>query len=73
MNNIKIKNKSLKKTHKKFNREISNLLKSENLKNFLRKNFIQKMFFVQNRIFILKELNEIKKKSKNGRFIKTFN
>ena len=54
----------MKKTHKKFNREISNLLKSENLKNFLRKNFIQKMFFVQNRIFILKELNEIKKSKK---------
>ncbi len=64
MNNIKIKNKSLKKTHQKFNKEISNLLKSENLKNFLRKNFIQKMFFVQNRIFILKELNEIKKSKK---------
>tara|TARA_Y100000816_G_scaffold265024_1_gene224573 strand:+ start:51 stop:980 length:930 start_codon:yes stop_codon:yes gene_type:complete len=64
IDNIKIKNKSLKKTHQKFNREISSLLKSENLKNFLRKNFIQKMFFLQNRIFILKELNEIKKSKK---------
>ena len=64
IDNIKIKNKSLKQTHKKFNKEISSLLKSENLKNFLRKNFIQKMFFLQNRIFILKELNEIKKSKK---------
>ncbi len=61
---IKIKNKNLNKTHQKFNLEISNLLKSRNLKNFLRKNFIQKMFFLQNRIFILKELKEIKRSKK---------
>ena len=34
IDNIKIKNKNLKKTHQKFNREISSLLKSENLKIF---------------------------------------
>ena len=61
---IKIKNKNLKKTHQRFNLEISTLLRSKNLKNFLRKNFIQKMFFLQNRLFILRELNEIKKSKK---------
>ena len=61
---IKIENKNLNKTHQKFNLEISNLLKSRNLKNFLRKNFIQKMFFVHNRFFILKELNILRKDKK---------
>ena len=61
---IKIQNKNLKKTHIEFNKKIYNLLKNKNLKNFLRENFIQKMFFVQNRIFVLKELKEIKKSKK---------
>ncbi len=62
--NIKFNSKSLKKTHKEFNKKILNLLQSNNLKNFLRKNFIQKMFFLQNRFFVLKELKEIKKSKK---------
>ena len=61
---IKLNNKNLKKTHLEFNKKILKLLKSKNIKNFLRINFIQKMFFLQNRLFILKELNQIKKSKK---------
>ena len=50
---INLNKNNLKKTHLEFNNQILNLLQSENLKNFLRENFIQKMFFVQNRLFIL--------------------
>ena len=59
--NTKLNNSNLKKTHIEFNRKILNLLKSKNIKNFLRINFIQKMFFLQNRLFVLKELNQIRK------------
>ena len=59
LNNLPIKNKNLKKTHNIFNKKIIYLLKKEKLTNFLRNNFIQKMFFVHNRLFILKELNKI--------------
>ena len=61
MLDIKFHNKNLKKTHKEFNKKIILLLKSDDLKNFLRNNFIQKMFFLQNRFFIYQELKEIKK------------
>ena len=54
----------LKETHKVFNKKIYELLKNNNLKNFLRENFIQKMFFVHNRLFIFKEL-KLLKESKN--------
>ena len=53
--------KNLKKTHQEFNREILNLITNSDLKNFLRENFIQKMFFLQNRLFIIKVLADIKK------------
>ena len=62
-------NKNLKKTHKVFRKKIIFLLKKGNLNNFLRNNFIQKMFFVHNRFFILKELN-ILKKDKKWKFYK---
>ena len=44
-----------------FNKKILELLKKGDITNFLRKNFIQKMFFVHNRLFILSELVELKK------------
>lgn len=56
----KIKKKDLKKTHQYFNKEILKLLLSQNLQNFLRKNFIQKMFFLHNRLFVYSELKELK-------------
>jgi hypothetical protein len=50
-----------KKTHIIFNKEIINLIKKKKLINFLRNSFIQKMFFIHNRLFIKNELNEIRK------------
>lgn len=61
LNNIHFNKKNLKNTHNLFNKKIILLLKKDDLTNFLRKNFIQKMFFVHNRLFILKELIELKK------------
>ena len=61
LNSIHFNKKYLKKTHNIFNKKILNLLKNRKLTNFLRENFIQKMFFVHNRLFILKELLELKK------------
>jgi hypothetical protein len=49
-----------KKTHIIFNKEIINLIKKKNLINFLRNSFIQKMFFIHNRLFIKNELDEIR-------------
>jgi len=57
-------NSNLQKTHKIFNKKVINLLHDINLRNFLRKNFIQKMFFLQNRFFIYQELMELKKSKK---------
>jgi hypothetical protein len=48
------------KTHKIFNTKLINILLSEKLSSFLRFQFIQKMFFVHNRLFILKELNQLR-------------
>ena len=61
LNSIYFNKKYLKNTHNIFNKKMLNLLKEKELTSFLRKNFIQKMFFVHNRLFILKELLELKK------------
>ena len=58
------KNSNLKKTHIKFNKELISLLKSGNLNSFLREDFIQKMFFLHNRLFVFYELLELKKDKK---------
>ena len=50
-----------KATHRIFNKEIISLINKKKLINFLRSPFIQKMFFIHNRLFIKNELNEIKK------------
>ena len=59
--NIDINFNNLKKTHIIFNQSLYRLLKNRKLKKFLRYSFIQKVFFVHNRIFIYKELNELRK------------
>ncbi len=64
-----INQENLKNTHKIFNKEIYKLLKKKKLKNFLRNQFIQKMFFVHNRFFIFNELNDLRK-NKNWLFYK---
>ena len=52
LNSIHFNKKHLKKTHNIFNKKILDLLKKRKLTNFLRENFIQKIFFVHNRLFI---------------------
>jgi hypothetical protein len=53
-NNSRPKAKNRKKaTHKIFSQKIFNLVLQKNLINFLQKSFIQKMFFVHNRFFLL--------------------
>ena len=69
LNNFHFENKNLKKTHILFNKQVINLIKKEKLASFLRNGFIQKMFFVHNRLFILKELNKLKN-NKNWQFYK---
>ena len=53
-----------KKTHRIFNKDIIHLINERRLINFLRSPFIQKMFFIHNRLFIKNELNEIKNDKK---------
>jgi hypothetical protein len=53
-----------KVTHKIFNKQITNLINQKQLINFLRSPFIQKMFFIHNRLFIKNELNELRKDKK---------
>jgi len=48
-----IDNKRKKNTHKIFSQKILNLVLQKNLINFLQKSFIQQMFFVHNRFFLL--------------------
>ena len=49
-------------THKVFSNSVLSLIKSGNLKNFLRKGFIQKMFFVHNRLYNYNFLKNILQK-----------
>lgn len=65
----KLNYSTLNKTHKIFNDELLILFKKKHIRNFLRENFIQKMFFVHNRIFIFKELKALKQ-NKNWPFYK---
>ena len=58
------KSKNLKNTHNKFNKQIFEILKKGKIYNFLRNSFVQKMFFVHNRFFIIKELNSLKVKKR---------
>jgi hypothetical protein len=64
----KLKKKKLikfrKKTHKVFNNEITSLINDKKLINFLRNPFIQKMFFIHNRLFIKNELDEMRRDKK---------
>ena len=63
--NITKPKRNLKKTHIIFNSKIIQILKNrKKLKNFLRIPFIQKVFFVQNRIFIFFELLVLYKSKK---------
>ncbi len=61
---IEINKKLLKLTHIQFNQQIKSIIINNDLKNLLRYSFVQKMFFVHNRWFIFKELQELKKSKK---------
>ena len=66
-NNIesnKIIKNNLKETHNIFNKKLYLLLQKNNIKNFLRESFIQKMFFLHNRFFVYSELKVLKKNKK---------
>lgn len=69
LKNIKINKKLIKKTHIQFNQKIKNIIINNELKNLLRYSFVQKIFFIHNRLFIFKELQELKK-SKNWNIYK---
>lgn len=58
---IYLSKQNLKKTHRNFNIQLYKFFRKGNLCDFLRISFIQKMFFVHNRLFILRELNYLKK------------
>lgn len=62
-------NSNRKKTHKIFSKKIYYLIKNKKLLNFLQKSFIQQMFFIHNRIYLLKYLLEMRN-SKNWNFWK---
>jgi hypothetical protein len=47
------------KTHQIFSEKILNLITKKKLLNFLQINFIQHMFFIHNRFFLIKELIEL--------------
>lgn len=61
LSQIKITNNDIKKTHLEFNLKMRNVIIQRKLKNFLRIGFLQKMFFVHNRFFILFELLHLRK------------
>ena len=56
----KLNSKNLKKTHLDFNRKIIKLIEEKKLQNFLRVEFIQKIFFLHNRLFVFFELLKLK-------------
>ena len=61
----KKKLKNIKKTHKLFSNKVLDLIISKKIRNFLRIDFIQQMFFVHNRLYIYKQLKFLKNDKKN--------
>lgn len=62
--------KNLTKTHKNFNYKLRQIFFKQKIISFLRFSFIQKMFFIHNRFFILKELNALRVDKKNWKLYK---
>tara|TARA_B100001057_G_scaffold488286_1_gene572380 strand:+ start:367 stop:1314 length:948 start_codon:yes stop_codon:yes gene_type:complete len=58
------KKKNRKKTHKIFSKQVFQLIRNKNFLNFLQFSFIQQMFFIHNRLYLLSYLNELKKSPK---------
>ena len=57
---IKFSKKNKLSTHQLFSRKILNIIKNKQLLNFLQLGFIQQMFFIHNRLFIIIELIELR-------------
>ena len=70
LHGIKLTKGNIKKTHLDFNKKIKNIIINKKLINFLKIGFLQKIFFVHNRLFIFFELLELKKKKLE--FLQTF-
>ena len=58
---LKLSQNNYKKTHKIFSKETLKIIVNKKLLNFLQYSFIQKMFFVHNRLFLNSYLKEFKK------------
>ena len=56
---IKLSKKNKLDTHQIFSNKILNIIQNKDLLNFLQKGYIQQMFFIHNRLFILFELIEL--------------
>ena len=56
----KLSEKNKLDTHQIFSNKILNIIQNKDLLNFLQKGYIQQMFFIHNRLFILIELIELK-------------
>lgn len=54
LKNLYIQRIEKKKTHKIFSQEIFYLIKNKNFLNFLQNTSVQKMFFIHNRLFLIK-------------------
>lgn len=61
--NLRYKKKNRNKTHKIFSKKVFKLIRKKNFLNFLQFSFIQQMFFIHNRLYLLSYLNELKKSS----------
>lgn len=64
------KNSNTLQTHKIFSKKVLSIILEKSLKNFLRRGFIQKMFFVHNRIYLYNLLKNLIQ-SRDGSFWKT--
>ena len=58
---LKLNSKNLQKTHLDFNKRIIKLIENKTLGHFLRFEFVQKMFFLHNRLFVFFEFLQLKK------------
>ena len=61
--NLRYKKKNRNKTHKIFSKQVFELIRKKNFLNFLQFSFIQQMFFIHNRLYLMSYLNELKKSS----------
>ena len=61
--NLRSEKKNRNKTHKIFSKQVFELVRKKNFLNFLQFSFIQQMFFIHNRLYLLSYLNELKKSS----------